>query len=251
MTSHKTHFPCMGTMASLAVASHVDPDRADAAARALRASLAADEQRFSHYRLDSDITRWLAGEDVGLDAGVEIEDVLDACIALQAESGGVFTIANPMTGAIDTAGYVKGYAIGKAVEAIRACGVRDFTVNVGGDSFSSGSPSTQRPWRVAIADPTRTRAIAAVVDAANMAVATSGTAERGDHIWFRADATREDLRSFTVIGPDIALADAYATIGFAMGLDGMAWVARHPGYTSLVVDGAGRVVSDAALVSAA
>ena len=248
---HRTHFPTMGTMASLTVAAHVDPVLAGSAAHAVRTSLAADDLRFSHYRADSDITRWLAGEDVGIDAAVEIEDVFDACIALQAESAGAFTVANPSTGAIDTAGYVKGYAIGKAVDAVRARGVEDFTINVGGDSFSSGSPSSTRPWRVAIADPTRPRAIAAVVDAADLAVATSGTAERGDHIWVRPDVTRTDVRSFTVIGPDIARADAYATIGFAMGLDGMAWVARHPGYSSLVVDIAGRVMSDAALVSAA
>lgn len=248
---HRTHFPTMGTIASLTVAAHVDPALAETAAHVLRTSLAADERRFSHYRADSDITRWLAGEDVGLEAAVELEDVFDACIALQAESAGAFTVADPRTGAIDTAGYVKGYAIGKAVEAIRACGVVDFTVNVGGDSFSSGSPSSTRPWRVAIADPTRPRAIAAVVDAADMAVATSGTAERGHHIWLHTGVTRSDLRSFTVIGPDIALADAYATIGFAMGVEGMAWVARHPGYSSLVVDIDGRVMSDAALVSAA
>ena len=52
-------------------------------------------------------------------------------------------------------------------------------------------------------------------------------------------------------GPDIAEADAYATIGFAMGEDGIAWVARHDGYRSLAVRADGSVLSDAALVSVA
>ena len=92
-------------------------------------------------------------------------------------------------------------------------------------------------------------------NATDLAVATSGTAERGDHIWVGDDPTvvaaNMGILSFTVIGPDVAEADAYATVGFAMGEAGMAWVAGHEGYRSIVVRPDGSAVSDAALVSAA
>jgi thiamine biosynthesis lipoprotein len=102
---------------------------------------------------------------------------------------------------------------------------------------------------VAVQDPRRSHAVLALVDATDLAVATSGTAERGDHIW-RLDAVSTGILSFTVVGPDIAEADAFATVGFAMGESGMAWVRRHEGYRSLVVRPDGSCVSDAALVSA-
>lgn len=249
MSARTSVFPVMGTVASLTFAEHVDQEARRIAEQAARVSLAADEQRFSHYRLDSDITRWLGGESLDWDAHEEIEAVLTECLLLQTESNGAFTITDPATGRIDTAGYVKGYAINKAVEAVRARGVRDFTVNVGGDSYSSGAPAPDRPWRVAIADPTRSHAIAAIIDATDLAVATSGTAERGEHIWFRSGPVVTDLVSFTVTGPDITWADAYATVGFAMGAHGIEWVARHPGYASLAIGIDGRVRGDAALVS--
>ena len=94
--------------------------------------------------------------------------------------------------------------------------------------------------------------VLALVDATDSAVATSGTAERGEHIWLPGPRpVGSGLRSFTVVGPDIAEADAYATVGFAMGEDGMAWVSAHDGYRSLIVRTDGTVRSDVALVSAA
>ena len=251
MTQHRHVFPVMGTMASLVIAGHVPSVDAARAHEACAASLSADEQRFSHFRADSEIIRWERGDQIDIDAAAEIEAVVAACLDLQVESAGVFTAIDPRTGRLDTAGYVKGYAIGKAVERIRAVGVHDFTLNVGGDSYSGGRPGPDRPWRVAITDPHRPRAICAIVEASDRAVATSGDAERGAHIWLGARPAASGLRSFTVVGPDVARADAFATIGFAMGEPGLAWVARHPGYAALAVRADGSVVGDVALVSAA
>jgi thiamine biosynthesis lipoprotein len=188
---------------------------------------------------------------VSPDTVAEFTFVLRQCGRLRDESGGVFTIKNPATGTVDTAGYVKGYAIGRAADAMLDRGLANFIVTVGGDTFCAGRAADERPWRVAVADPQRRRAVAAIVDATDLAVATSGTVERGRHIWNVGPAEEQELLSFTVIGPDIAEADAYATIGFAMGEAGMAWVAEHDGYRSLAIRADGTVVSDAALVSAA
>jgi thiamine biosynthesis lipoprotein ApbE len=45
----------------------------------------------------------------------------------------------------------------------------------------------------------------------------------------------------TVVGPSLTLADAYATIGFAMGTAGVAWVAARPGYAPYAITREGRV----------
>ena len=46
----------------------------------------------------------------------------------------------------------------------------------------------------------------------------------------------------TVVGPTLALADAYATAAFAMGEAGIAWVARQPGFGALAITDRDRVV---------
>lgn len=245
-------FGVMGTMASVAVAGDVPESVAAAGLAACEASLREDEQRFSHYRADSDIERWLAGQRSTPDAVADIDQVIRACLDLQVESDCVFTAVDPGTGRIDTAGFVKGHAIGRAAARMRAVGLRDFSLGVGGDTWSSGRPAPDRPWRVAVADPTRPRGVSAIVAASDLAVATSGSAQRGQHIWRDGGPATPGIRSFTVVGPDVALADAYATIGFALGAEaGMAWVTAHDGYAALVVRSDGTVVSEAALVSAA
>jgi FAD:protein FMN transferase len=45
----------------------------------------------------------------------------------------------------------------------------------------------------------------------------------------RTGRPAEYLRSVTVVGPDLAVADAYATAGVAMGAAGLAWLAALPG----------------------
>lgn len=249
-------FPVMGTVASLVIAGQ-DADRlgraqADAALQSTRALLESMDRRFSHYRRDSDISRWVAGDDVSAGAAAEIEHVLLECGRLHAESDGVFRARNPRTGTLDTAGYVKGYAIGRAAAHLQEHGVADFMAGVGGDVHCGGRAAERRPWRVAIQDPRASHGVIALVEATDSAVATSGTAERGDHIWsVGTHPAGSGLRSFTVVGPCIAEADAYATVGFALGEAGMEWVRSHDGYRSLVVRTDGTVRSDAALVSAA
>ena len=41
------------------------------------------------------------------------------------------------------------------------------------------------------------------------------------------------LLSVTVVGPDLATADAYATAAFAMGADGPAWTMTLAGYDAM------------------
>jgi thiamine biosynthesis lipoprotein len=78
------------------------------------------------------------------------------------------------------------------------------------------------------------------VDARDLAVATSGTSERGAHV---LDPNRhvpaDELASVTVIGPSLTWADGYATAALAMGLAAPDWLAGLDGYEALVVDAGG------------
>ena len=248
-------FPVMGTMASILVASPDDERLGDPAVAAAlltaRRDLEILDRRFSHYALDSEISTWLSGGAVSPDALADFDHVLRACGRLNDESEGAFTIKNPTTGRVDTAGYVKGFAMRRAAQSLIRADVANFMICVGGDTYCAGRPERARPWRVAVADPLRGHGVAALVEASDLAVATSGTAERGDHIWNGRGPARSGLLSFTVVGPDIAEADAYATIGFAMGEAGVAWVAAHDGYRSIAIRSDGSRLADAALVSAA
>jgi FAD:protein FMN transferase len=57
-------------------------------------------------------------------------------------------------------------------------------------------------------------------------------------------SARVGLLSVTVIGPDLAQADAYATAAFAMGIDaGPAWTAELEAYDALCITDDGRMLS--------
>ena len=69
------------------------------------------------------------------------------------------------------------------------------------------------------------------------AVATSGTAERGLHVFNpHTGQPAAELASVTIVGPSLTLADAYATAGLAMGVAALAWLGSLDGYESYVVD---------------
>ena len=167
-------FPVMGTVASIVVSAddvvRLGETHVSGALSAARAQLEGLDHRFSHYSPESQISTWLAGGSVSPDTVAEFTFVLRQCGRLRDESNGVFTIKNPATGTIDTAGYVKGYAIGRAADVLLGRGLSNFIVTVGGDTFCAGRSSDERPWRVAVVTRMRSRAIAAIVDATDLAV---------------------------------------------------------------------------------
>jgi thiamine biosynthesis lipoprotein len=101
------------------------------------------------------------------------------------------------------------------------------------------------PWRIGVTDPHRPDRTLFVIERAEGAVATSGTAERGLHVYDpRTHRPATALVQVTVTGPDLALADGYATAALALAgssaaADAYAWLtdlADRTGYESLTVD---------------
>ena len=91
-------------------------------------------------------------------------------------------------------------------------------------------------WRVGIRHPRHAHGVAAVLDVRDAAVATSGAYERGDHIVDpHTGRPARGALSVTVVGPDLASDDAFATAAFAMGEEGPAWTARLDGYEAMTI----------------
>jgi thiamine biosynthesis lipoprotein len=105
-------------------------------------------------------------------------------------------------------------------------------------------------WRVGIQHPWKRDAVAAVVEGTDLAVATSGRYEQGDHIIVPQTATpARGLMSVTVVGDDLAFADGYATAAMALGADGMEWIAGVPGVEAMGVTDAHDVITTKRLQS--
>ncbi|HMW16666.1 MAG TPA: FAD:protein FMN transferase [Accumulibacter sp.] len=79
--------------------------------------------------------------------------------------------------AIDFGGYLKGVALDRASELLRAQGVRNALINIGGNVMALGTRQGE-PWRVGIQHPRQTGALATIELADGEAIGTSGDYQR-------------------------------------------------------------------------
>jgi FAD:protein FMN transferase len=235
----------MGTMISIQVIEAGTPAaETTAALDALFATIADIERRFSPWLADSEVSR-IADERLSeAEASDDLRWVLAVCGHLADVTGGAFDARrNRPDGRLDPSGFVKGWAVDEAARRLDDAGIRSYSINAGGDVLARGERAPGLPWRVGIRHPDATDAVAAVLEVRDLAVATSGLYERGGHIRDpRTGDVPAALRSLTVVGPSLGFADAYATAGFVMGLDGPAWVASRPGYDALAISVDDRLV---------
>lgn len=226
----------MGTAVSAHIDDVVPQEIADAAWEAVGVFLRDIEDRFSTFLPTSEISRINKGELHVLDASPDVVEVLDACTWLEHLSDGVFNARRP-DGSIDPAGFVKGWAAERAARLLAEAGLKNYYLRIGGDIQSHGRQATGDKWRVGIVDPHDATRIHSYVDIPeNWAIATSGVAERGQHIWGKdSQPTNSQFSSLSVIGPHLMWADAFATIGYALGDAGIDWVEKFPDYTAFTL----------------
>ena len=231
----------MGTAISLDLRGpSVPPTAVDAAFDHLRDI----DARFSTYRGNSEISRLRRG-DLSLDASSpDVREVLERCDSLRTLTLGYFDIrAHRADGKLDPSGFVKGWAVEAAAAILDAAGAENFCLNAGGDVIVRGEADQGRPWRIGIRHPESPDQIATVLEARNLAVATSGCYERGAHVTDPATKQGPDgLLSMTVVGPNLSEADAYATAAYAMGRAGLAWVATLSGFAGCAITSERRLV---------
>jgi thiamine biosynthesis lipoprotein len=192
------------------------------------------DETFSTYKPESEISRLAEGKIDIVDCAPEVALILNRCHELEIETAGYFCAE--ATGRLDPSGLVKGWAIQRASALLANAGSRNHCVNGGGDVHCAGTAANGEPWRVGISDPHRPGQLVAIVAGSDLAVATSGPAERGGHIVNPHDGrSPSGLASVTIVGRDLARTDAYATAAFAMGHCAPEWIASLDGFRGLVV----------------
>jgi thiamine biosynthesis lipoprotein len=234
----------MGMPISLALRGrHADDDAARDAWAAVMAELTEVDRVFSTWRPDSPVSRLGRGE-IGLDdcppeVAALVTEVLALGAAAEEESGGAFSTRLPGPDGrtvLDPSGVVKGWAVERAAEPLRALEDTDFCLSAGGDMTCRTADPEGRPWRIGIEDPADPRRVLAVVPVSSGAVATSGTTHRGQHLVdARTGRPPTGVASVTVVAGSLTWADIDATAAFVQGPDAARWLETRPGRSGLVV----------------
>ncbi len=203
----------MGTVFSIDIR---DPGIWEDAIAAVVTCLHRVDAVFSTYQDDSDISRIRRRELALGDADPDVSRVLELCAQVERESDGYFTAFEGSD--LDPTGLVKGWAIERASDLLRAHGSHHHAVNGGGDIQLVGDADLAPPWRIGISHPLERDRLLTVVTGDSFAIATPGVAERGMHIVNPHNGgPAHGLVSVTVVGPSLTGVDAYATAAFAMG----------------------------------
>lgn len=128
---------------------------------------------------------------------------------------------------LDLGGIAKGYAVDRAIEAIRARGFRDAIVNAGGDLYAMGNSERGDAWEIGIQDPRRPGSVLRTFPLSDGAVATSGDyvqyfeyhGRRYHHIMdpITASPRMTTVHSLTIAAPSCMHADVACGSVYGMG----------------------------------
>jgi thiamine biosynthesis lipoprotein len=230
----------MGMPISLALRGrHAADEAAHAAWAEVMAVLRAVDRLFSTDRDDSVVSR-LGRRELGLaDCPPEVAEVVALGEAAERDSDGAFSVWRPGpdgTTVFDPNAVVKGWAAQRAAGALRSLHGTDFCLSAGGDLVCRTLDPDGPPWRIGIEHPRDPGRLVAVVPVSSGAVATSGTAHRGQHLVdARTGRPPSGVASVTVVAASLTWADIDATAAYARGTDAARWLGTRPGRTGLVV----------------
>lgn len=182
------------------------------------------DRQFSTYKESSEVSQIRRGELDISDATDRMRLIWNLCAEASALTDGAFDPFQERLGGFDPSGYVKGWAADRLAEMAIDAGISRLHINAGGDLTLRGGMDAQRPWMIGIQHPERAGSIATALPLRDGAVASSGTYERGAHIYDSSnDSIAIGARATSVYGPDGGVADALATALMVAGRDGAAW----------------------------
>jgi len=194
------------------------------------------DERFSTYKETSEISRLNRNEVAVRDTHPDVRAVLARCDELRELTGGFFDCRYASLLEVDPSGLVKGWSVDRGGELLEAHGLRNYSINAGGDIRTRGAALPEPAWRTGVQHPVKNDRIAAVVEANDLALATSGTYIRGEHIVDpHSGRPPSGLLSVSIAGEDLATADAFATAVFAMGEQGPGFAAMLHPYESFLI----------------
>ncbi len=208
----------MGTVVSLRIPDEF-ADIRPAALDGVKKVIESLEREYSLYIDDSPISKLARGEVTLESMSEDFRETYARAIEWRNDTGGAFT-PHRGDGVIDLSGIVKADAIAAGAVVLRAHGITDYSLNFGGDIVVAGAGRT---WPIAIGHPLETLETVATVELNETwsAIATSGTGDRGEHIW-RSVTTGPRIVGATVISHDIVESDVWATAIVSGGHDAAA-----------------------------
>ena len=211
---------------------------------AVFADLRRVDEVLSPYRDDSDLSRWNRRERTLADADPMLAEVIVLCEQARKRTDGWFNphgLPDPRDRhpRYNPSGLVKGWAVERASRHLANLTDHGWCLNAGGDILLH-APHDQPAWCIGIEHPFDPSRVMRVVDLRAGAIATSGSAHRGNHIIDPHTHRRATaVRATTVIGPSLLWADVYATAAAARGHTALAWLDSLDGYAALMVTTSG------------
>ena len=150
---------------------------------------------------------------------------------------------------LDFASIAKGYAVDQVSGALKAEGIMNFIVEIGGEVFAAGVRKDGNKWRVGVNVPDKGAALQdlyRVAQLSNLAMATSGDYRN----YFERDGVmyshiidprtgypiQNKVAGVTIIAPGCTMADGLATAIVVMGKEkGMALIEQLPDVEGLII----------------
>ncbi len=235
---------CMGTAFRFAGRSSLTEGEVQALIASACEILHEADHTFSTYKPESPISRLARGETNLNSLPPVVSEVWDACDRWQELTDGWFNAMTPQN-TFDPSGLVKTWSAARAAEALMLGGVTDFTMNAGGDVWIADGVTEAREWRIGVSKPisiaSENAGVLTVIDLADTdyrAMATSGSAERGQHIWnpkAPGKSAADELLQVSVVAKDLVTADVWATAAFAEGPSAVSHLNRVDGIEAIFV----------------
>jgi len=184
------------------------------------------DEKFSPYKQNSEVTKINDRRINEFDLSKEMNEILRLSKETKKLTHGYFDIyKNDM---MDPSGIVKGWAIFNASKILDKFDIKNYIIEAGGDIQTKGLNNEEDKWAIGIKNPFNPKEIVKIVYLSGEGIATSGTYERGNHIYNpksdNPDRVDSDILSLTVIGPNVYEADRFATAAFAMGSSGINFI---------------------------
>lgn len=157
--------------------------------------------------------------------------------------------------AVDLGGIAKGYAADRCRAILDASDATAALLSLGGNVLTYGTKPDGAPWRIGIANPdSPDHAIATVTVSGTAALVTSGSYQRNfmkdgktyHHILNPETGypSESGLASVTVIADNGAMADAYSTALFVMGLEqAVEFWQNHPTFEAVFITDDGQIIA--------
>ncbi|TVL99661.1 MAG: hypothetical protein CV087_17065 [Candidatus Brocadia sp. WS118] len=146
---------------------------------------------------------------------------------------------------IDLGAIGKGYAVDKALEIVRKCGLENACINLGGNIYVLGTPPDKTAWKIGIQHPRNKNEILGYLELRDEATATSGDYER----FFEMNGKRyshiinpltgrpvSGTIATTIVAPTGTEVDALSTSLFVLGHEkGMELIKKIPNVHAMII----------------